>query len=429
MRLPSAVQAVKRAVRPLERRHYPPLARLYRGLLGKVCFVGITGSCGKTTTKDMAAAVLSARGDGVKGRQLFNRISDVSRTILSVRPSHSFCVEEIGASDPGMLARSAAIFSPQIAVVTMIGLDHYKSYRGEEAIAAEKVGLVKALSADGTAVLNVDDPLVWEMRESTDARVIGYGLGEEATLRAEDVSSIWPERLSFTVVYGDERRRVQTQLLGEKPVHSALAAIAIGLARGIALEDCVRRIETVEPAFARMSAHTTDDGVTFIVDTWKAPYYTLPDTIDFMRNARADRKLMVFGTFSDYPGSASNKYRRVARESLEFADRVIFNSPLNKSILKERNEENEGRLLTFETTYEISRYLGEELRPGDLVMLKSSSANHHERLVMDRMALRGTILDRESDGNSISCWREHCGLFKPCMFCEKRNDDVVPLLS
>lgn len=426
---PSALRLVKRILSPLNRRHYVPMARLYRGLLGGVRFVGITGSCGKTSTKEMAAAVLGAKGEGVKGIQIFNRSADVARTILSVRPWHSFCVDEIGASDPGLIVLSSSIFRPHVSAVTMIGLDHYKAYRSTEAIAAEKAGLVKALPDDGTAVLNVDDPLVWAMRESTRARVIGYGLSEEAALRAEDVSSVWPERLSFTAVYEGERHRVQTQLLGEAPLHSVLAALAIGLASDIPLPEAIRRIEAVEPVFCRMSPHTTPDGVTFINDVWKAPYYALPETLDFMRKARAERKLFVFGTFSDYPGSASNKYRRIAREALEIADKVIFNCPLNKSVLKERSHPEDDRLMVFDTAYEVSRYLGEELRSGDLVMLKASSANHHERLIMDRMALGGALLDRDVPAVGVSCWRERCGLFKPCMFCEKRGDEVVPLLS
>ena len=414
---------------PFTQRHYPNLARFHRSRLNGVCFVGITGSCGKTTTKDLAAAVLSAKGEGVKGTQLFNRISHVSRTILSVKPSHSFCVEEIGASDPGMIANSAALFGPKIAVVTMIGLDHFSSYRSPEAIAAEKVALVESLAPDGTAVLNADDPLVWAMREKSKARVIGYGLSEEASLRAEEVSCTWPDRLSLTVVHGEDRVRVQTQLVGETPLYSVLAALAVGVAAGVPLAEGARKIAGVEPVFARMSPHVTADGVTFINDTWKAPYYSLPDVLDFLGKARAERKIAVFGTFSDFPGSAPKKYREVARDALAIADKVIFNCEYNYSLIKDQRGPDDDRLMVFHTTYELNLYLKGELRPGDLVLVKSAGSAHLERLVMDRAMLGETVLDRPPGDTRVRCWRESCGQSKPCLFCELRDDDIVPLPS
>lgn len=311
----------------------------------------------------------------------------------------------------------------------MIGYDHFKAYRSLEVIAAEKAGLVEALPADGSAVLNADDPLVWAMREKTKARVIGFGLSPEATVRGEDIRADWPECLSLTVVCGDERHRVQTQLLGDTAVGAVLGALAVGLARGIPLAEGVRRIESVEPIFARKSPHTTANGVTFINDVCKAPYYTLQATLDFMRRAKAKRKVMVFGTFSDYRGSASAKYRKVAREALEIADKVIFHCPLNVSVMKEAKNVEDGRLMTFDTSYELNQYLQRELKPGDLVMLKSSQRDHHERIIMDHMPLNGTYLGRQTELEEIKCWRERCGLGKPCLFCDKRNEDVVPLLS
>lgn len=429
MKVLSLPQVAISAVKSLRRGVYPLLARVYRHMLGGVCFVGVTGSCGKTSTKELAAAVLSAKGEGLLGIQIFNQTVDIARTILSVRPSHSFCIEEIGASAPGQIAISSSIFRPRIAAVTLIGFDHLKAYRSLEAIAEEKVGLVEALPADGTAVLNADDPLVWAMREKTEARVIGFGLSPEATVRGEDIRADWPERLSLTVVYGDERHRVQTQLLGDTAVGAVLGALAIGLAQGIPLAEGVRRLESVEPVFARKSPHTTANGVTFINDACKAPYYTLPATLDFMRRAQAKRKVMIFGSFSDYAGSASSKYRKIAREALEIADKVIFHCPMNGSVMKLAKTVEDGRLMTFDTSYELNQYLHQALEPGDLVMVKSGLRDHHERLIMDRVPLHGTFLGRHTEIQEIKCWRERCGLGKPCLFCDKRDEDVVPLPS
>src|ERR1039458_8404552 len=301
-------------------------AVFHRRRLRHVSFIGVTGSCGKTTTKELIAAVLGASLPGRKSPGNGNSLTVVGRTVLRTTASDAFCVVEIAAWEPGSVARAARIVQPHIAVVTNIGADHRQAFRSLEATAAEKAQLLDAVAHGGTAVLNVDDERVRAMARGFRGGVITYGRSSEATLRAENVRSRWPERLSFTVHAGERSHTVCTRLCGEHWVTSALAALGGAAAMNVPLELAVDALATVEPAPARMSP-VVFDGVTFIRDDAKAPLWTMDAAFEFLAEARVARKLAVIGTISDYFGSSSRAYRRAAEGALAVADEVLFVGP------------------------------------------------------------------------------------------------------
>ena len=302
----------------LKRRLKLELSKIYRPLLsvlGNPCFIAITGSCGKTTTKEITAAILVNKGPVRKSNQVLNMTKYIGETIMSVLPWHHFCISEVGAPASGIMEKTAKIYRPKIGVVTHIGQDHYSSYRSLEATAAEKGKLVEALPTDGTAVLNADDPHVYAMRERTKAKVITYGLSDNAMVRGENVSCNWPVPMSLDVSYGGEKIHIHTQLLGTHWAYSVLAALATWIAAGIPLENAAKAVEAFEPVPGRMSPYTSPDGITFIRDDWKASLWTVPASIDFLRTTKAKRKIAVIGTISDTPNSFSQRYRSIARQA------------------------------------------------------------------------------------------------------------------
>ena len=415
--LARGLRLLKRLIWPLWERSYGPCARVARVLHGRACFVGITGSYGKTSTKQLVAAVLSADGRVHLSGVIAGRHGDLERTLVTMGPWHRYCVEELSGYEPGSLARLTSVLRPDIGVVTKVGYDHHKNFRSLEETAEEKATLVEVLPPHGVAVLNADDPLVWAMRARTKARVIGCGFSEEAELRAEDVSSAWPERCSFTAVHGDQRVRVQTRMIGAHWAFAALAALGVGLARGIPLETGARMLAKAEPMYGRMSCHETKDGVTFILDSYKSSYDTVAATLAFLTAARARRKIFVLGHMSDYKGSASSKYRDVARKALAGADEVLFVTPHNSSVRKLTEADGRDRLKTFATVYELNSYLQSRLQAGDLVVLKGSERPDH---------LKRLCLDRDQ---AIRCWRERCGRNKFCPNCELWSSPLTPVAT
>jgi UDP-N-acetylmuramoyl-tripeptide--D-alanyl-D-alanine ligase len=383
-------------------------AARHRRSLSRPRFVAVTGSAAKTTTKDLIEAVLSSRLRGVSSPGSSNVIGEAARTILRTSDSDDFAVIEVAAVRPGSVAESAALLRPDVAVVTRVGLDHFKSFRTFEATAAEKRALVEA--TDGVAVLNADDPLVLEMGQGFSGRVATFGESQGAAFRAEAVAARWPDRLTFTLSYEGRSVPVSTRLCGAPWTTSVLAALAVGTTMGIPLEDAVAAVEIFEPTPGRMSP-VFENGVTFIRDDWKAPSWSIDQSLDFVAEARADRKVVVVGTISDYPGSTSRVYRRVAERALDVADEVVFVGPQSQ---RARRALAPGRpLRLIDTVRDATEYFRASLREGDLVLLKGSVADHLGRIVLART-------------ETVRCWRQRCGRSVFCETCYLRRLPAGP---
>ena len=363
------------------------LAPFYRAQLRRVVFIGVTGSCGKTTTKELIAAVLHSRFKGHKNPRNQNTPHRLATTILRLKPNDEFCVLEIGVAYRGeimSLEPALALVKPSIGVVTSIGTDHISAFGSIEAIAAEKSKLIAALPPHGIAILNADDPNVLAMRSRCAGRVITYGLAPEAMVRAENVNAAWPERLSFTVCFNGQSHPVQTQLPGAHLVHCALAAVAVGLAMGLPLTVAAQAIKRVPPFPCRMSPVIRDDGVTFIRDDAKAPLWSIPAVLDFMKAARAGRKIVVIGTISDYTGNSDRAYVSVARQALAAADQVVFVGSRASKSLKARRDPQDNALQAFPSVEAAGAQLRNFFRPGDLVLLKGIQHDRLEELITTR---------------------------------------------
>ncbi len=372
-----------RVIGPIYRQVVLWLTLSYRVGLRRVIFIGVTGSCGKTTTKELIAAILSGQFKGHKNWGNGNVPDQIARTVFGTRPWHKFCVQEIAAAAAqGIpLEIPLRLVKPQIGVVTNIGTDHISAFGTMEAIAAEKGKLIAALPQNGTAILNADDANVLAMQARCTCRVITYGLTPEAMVRAENVRCSWPERLSFTVRYGDQSQFVQTQLCATHLVSCVLGALAVGVAMGIPLAIGARAVQRVQPYLGRMCPETVPGGVTFIRDDIKAPLWTIPSALKFMEEAEAKRKIVVMGTISDIPernhGKAYKKYAEVARQALDVVDYIFFVGPWASKALQAKQNPANDRLQAFSNVQAITNFLNDFLQPEDLVLIKGSDKTDH----------------------------------------------------
>jgi aminoacyl-tRNA hydrolase len=186
---------------------------------------------------------------------------------------------------------------------------------------------------------------------------------------------------------------------------SVLAALGVALAVGLPIERAIAALAQAQPAEGRMQIVTGDDGVVFLRDDWKAPQWSLQAPLEFMRNARAQRKVVIIGTISDSPRSPSQRYPRAAQQALEVADLVVFVGTESVKALKARRHPDDNAILAFPEIREAARYLGTELRAGDLVLLKGSNkADHLVRIILNR-------------SKPVQCWRVGCGLGNFCGIC------------
>ena len=385
------------------------LAARWRPVLRKPVFIGIAGSAGKTTAKELLLSLLAHKRQGIGTVASLNAVPEVAKTILRLRPAHDFCIAELSEDSPGEMDKALALLRPGIGIVTVVGDDHWSSYGSRDAIAAEIGKLVGALPASGTAVLNFDDERVRTMATHCAAKVISYGMSPTAELRAENISAAWPDRLQLTLVHGAQRVDLRTQLCGSQWIPSILGAVGGGLATGLSLIECAQGIARVAPFDGRMQPVTTPEGVTFIRDDFKAPLWTLDACFEFMKAARAKRKIIVIGTLSAYGTSIEKKYARIARRAQESADVTIFVGAWASHVLKTRSPGGQGVLRAFNHVWNAADYVNSISRDGDLVLLKGTNKQDH---------LLRIILARD---NTIACWRDDCDRESFCVDCPHRT--------
>lgn len=380
-------------------------AGCWRRCLAGVTVVGITGSSGKTTTKNLVCAVLGGAAQGASNRESQNGAGEAMRTLFRTRRRHRYVVQEVGACGPNTIRDIVAALQPDIGVVLNVGFDHFSAFHGPDAVAAEKGFLVEALASGGWAVLNADDARTRAMADRTRARVLTFGTRADADVRAVAWSAAWPDRLRLTIGHDGRSVDVATQLVGEVWIPAVLAAVAVGAAAGLSLEEIAARLARVAPAVGRMSPHVMADGVTFLRDDWKSPAWSLPGLYRFLATARATRRVVVLGTLSDDPTRPRRLYARVARAARAVAEQVILIGEWAEHGLRARTAPDDASILAFADARGAHEHLLASLRPGDLVVLRGSGeADHLERLLLARMA-------------PIACWRHRCGISDGCEVC------------
>ena len=366
----------------------------------------VAGSCGKTSATHFLGKILSDYGPCFFGVDRNCGRANL-KNLLKVRTPYRFYVQETGVGGPGDMAKQISLLRPNIGIVTTIGKDHFTNFRTLDATAAEKGVLIESLPNSGIAVLNADDPYVIDMRNKTGARVLTYGLSEQADVRATDIRSAWPERLSMTVTFQGESVRIETGLCGDLLATSLLAAVAGALAVGVPLNQCGTSLKGIDSFDRRLSICRSPQGAWIINDTLKAPFWGVEKVVALMKDATAPRKTVVFGSFSDTgSGSESKKYRAMARLGLEVADRVIFVGSTATYIKKMITPQLEDRLVVIESIETACRLLAETWVENELVLLKSNINIHLERMICGQK-------------EEFKCWKEICEKKTPCQKCEE----------
>ena len=404
------------------------VAKAWRPTLKRPVFIGVTGSAGKTTTKELLLGILSASKKGVASPGSLNVLPEVAKTVMRVRPSHDFCVVELSEAVPGVMDNHVSLLRPSVGVVTVVGNDHWSAFGSREAIADEMRKLIASLPASGTAVLNADDEQVLSMGSVDSgcvANVLTYGTSPTANLRAEEISAVWPDRLEFTLVRNDnsesakpaERLKVKTQLCGTHWIPSVLGAMGGALATGLTLAQCAEGIARVAPFEGRMQPVVMPNGVTFIRDDYKAPLWTTDACLEFMLLAKAKRKILVFGSLSDCGAGAPEKYAKVAKRAQEIADITVFVGPWASQVLKARKAGAPDALKVFRNVRDAADFINKVTLAGDLVLLKGTNKQDHLlRVIMART-------------DSIACWRDDCERHSFCNECVYRTrPSGLPLL-
>lgn len=348
--------------------------------------VAVTGSVGKTTTKEMVAAVLGTRLKALKSPGNYNTDVGLPLTLLDLSPAHQAVALEMGMRGPGEIRYLARLARPQVGVVTLIGETHVELLGSVENIARAKGELVEELPPDGVAILNADDPWQRGMAADTRARVVWYGLGEGAQVTAADIEPRGAAGVSFTLRapgLAEGEAAVRLPLPGRHHVADALAAAAVGLVLGLTLEEVRRGLERVEPAAMR-SLILPLGGFTVIDDTYNASPASMKAALASLREVATGRRVAVLGDMLELGGHAGAGHREVGRAvAAAEVDVLVTVGERAREIGAGATEAGlpGGHAHHCDGTGEAVERLRGLLHPGDTVLVKGSRGMRMEEVV------------------------------------------------
>ncbi|WP_248288990.1 UDP-N-acetylmuramoyl-tripeptide--D-alanyl-D-alanine ligase [Streptomyces albireticuli] len=340
--------------------------------------VAITGSAGKTSTKDLLRRILDEDGPTVATPKSYNNEIGFPTTVSQVRQDSRYLVLEMGARGKGHIADLCQIAPPTIATVLGIGSAHIGEFGSREAIAAAKAEIVEALPAHGVAVLNGDDPLVAGMRNATDARVITFGTGPDCDVRAHGIKTDDEGRPSFSLRYGPKVVRIQLAVHGRHNVTNALAAAATAFAAGVPFGRIAAALQRAKvTSGGRMDVHHNGD-VTVINDSFNASPESMEAALVALSDIAGGRRMVaVLGQMAELGGEAGPWHDRIGRQVAKtgvlqlitvggkYADAI---GEAARCITSEVNVSRAG------DAREALRLAEELVREGDVVLVKGANA-------------------------------------------------------
>ncbi|MCS4276946.1 UDP-N-acetylmuramoyl-tripeptide--D-alanyl-D-alanine ligase [Mycetocola sp. BIGb0189] len=358
---------------------------------GDLKVVGITGSNGKTTTKNMLNAILSARAETVAPRASFNNHVGAPLTILRTTYDTRFLIIEMGASHVGDIARLVSIAKPDVGIVLKVGLAHAGEFGGVERTVLAKSEMVTELTPSDVAILNADDYRVMGMAEKTVARVRTFAMDtDQATFGARGVESTRTGTDFVLHTESGAEYPVHLRILGEHHVYNALAALSAADALGIALEDAIAALGTLARAERwRMEVLGGRDDVTIINDAYNASPDSMAAAIRTLAQItpRERRTVAVLGVMTELGEIAGDEYDRIALQlvRLNISQLVVVGQAARRLHITAINEGSwDGESVYCEEADAAFEYLSTAIRPGDTVLVKSSNSAGL-RLLGDRL--------------------------------------------
>jgi UDP-N-acetylmuramoyl-tripeptide--D-alanyl-D-alanine ligase len=349
---------------------YQNLAANYRRSLS-LKVLAITGSNGKTTTKDFAASVLSRKFRITKTEGNFNNHVGLPRTILEATSQDEIGVWEIGMNHPGEIGALAKLAAPDVVIITNVGIAHIEFMGSLEAIAREKGALAEAVNPDGTVILNADDAYSKEIAARTHAKVIFAGTtGGE--LHASDVTQS-TDGLEFTILEGAHRSRALLPVPGLHMVQNAMLAVAAGRVFGISLEECAAGLASAPLTKARLQIKQIR-GVQFIDDSYNANPDSVKAALRTLVELDADgKRVAVLGEMRELGEESERGHREVGETAAALGvDRIIAIGDVAGVIAEAAEHAGLKNSAIVRSTAEAAELLDEIVAPGDLVLVKGS---------------------------------------------------------
>ena len=345
--------------------------------------IGITGSVGKSTTKELTATVLKQRYRTLKNPGNLNNEIGLPMTLWRLGEGHQRAVLEMGFYVPGEIEFLCGLARPSVGVITTIGTVHAERAGSQEEIARGKAELVKALppAPEGTAILNYDDPLVRNMAGDTDARVFYYGLSPEADLWADEVEGLGLDGIRFRLHYRGESIHLKVPLIGRHSVHTVLRAAAVGLIEGLSWEEISWGLRS-EHTQLRLVAVRAKSGAMILDDTYNASPKSMLADLNLLEEM-VGRKVAVLGDMLELGLYEEQGHRKVGIRAAEVSDVLITVGELGQLIAQAAAAAGfkAERLHSFIDSDEAIQFLKGFLKEQDVVLVKGSRGMRMDKIV------------------------------------------------
>jgi len=345
--------------------------------------IGITGSVGKSTTKELVADVLSRRYKTVRSPGNLNNEIGLPLSLLRLTENHERAVLEMGFYVPGEIGLLCEIAKPQIGVVTNISQVHLERAGSMDAIVCGKGELVEALppAPEGVAILNYDEPLVRELAERTPARVFYYGISPEADLWASDVEGLGLDGLRCAIHHGEDVIHCRVPLLGRHSVHTILRAASVGIVEGLSWSEIIGGLQATHSQL-RLVAVNTASGALLLDDTYNAAPTSVIAALNLLDDLDG-RKIAVLGDMLELGEFEERGHRIVGARAAQVVDLLITVGERAKWIAKEARSAglSENQVVELGDGDEVIEYLDEKVGEGDVVLVKGSRGMRLDRIV------------------------------------------------
>ena len=367
------------------------LARAVRRIWNKTV-IAITGSAGKTTTKESVARLLSAKYRVLKSEGNLNNHYGLPLQLLRLEPDYDVSVVELGMNHAGEIRALAAICEPNVGVVTCVAPVHLGFFNSVADIARAKYELIQSLPAAGTAVLNADDEYVSQFGRDFSGRVVTFGILHPADVRAQAIKELGAEGSEFDVISGAARAHAKLPLLGRHNLYNALAATAVALVSGITLQQAASGLGLLAPADKRGQVLSVG-GATVINDT----YNSNPRALDFVVDALSGmsvgdggRRIVVAGEMLELGPATDELHRRSGAHMADKGIDIVLGVRGAARKIVEAAGEAGIRADFVDTPVEAGEWLSRQVRPGDIVLLKASRGVQLEKALETWTAKQAT---------------------------------------
>jgi UDP-N-acetylmuramoyl-tripeptide--D-alanyl-D-alanine ligase len=349
--------------------------------------IGITGSAGKTTTKEMLAAILEKVGPGLKTAGNFNNLIGLPLTIFRLQPEHQWAVLEMGTSSIGEIERLTEIAQPTVGVITNIGQAHLETLNGLDGVSRAKGELFAGLQG-GSAVINLDDSRVACLPVANGVGKFTFGRSNQADLRADQIVAE-VGALSFVLHYQGQQQAVRMQVSGEHNVANALAAAAAALVLSVSLEKIAAGLNSFQPVPGRMNLSPLPCGGLLLNDSYNANPLSVSAALEVLRTTKGQgRRVAVLGDMLELGSDSVSLHEEIGRKAGKVADLLVAVGDFSAAICAGAAETMKPEQLVqlADVTAAID-FLQQQQRPGDRILVKGSRGVKLDKLVV---ALSGT---------------------------------------